>query len=179
MVSALRIHGAIIAIAATLLLPLVAFAHSGDENTAQEPALLAAIVSLGGGADHFSAGTFRRAVSTTPDEEKNLRTALGSANVNRFDEVFTYVVVDAISTMKRSGKSLPPPSSMDPIAVAVALYKAGLHGGPFDVEHCFDTLFSPAVHDHAMLAVGRKYGAAGETAYHAVFARLIEDTGKA
>jgi hypothetical protein len=29
-----------------------------------------------------------------------------------------------------------------------------------------------------MLAVGRKYGAAGETAYHSVFARLIQDTGR-
>jgi hypothetical protein len=29
-----------------------------------------------------------------------------------------------------------------------------------------------------MVAVGRKYGAAGETAYHTVFARLVQDTGK-
>jgi hypothetical protein len=29
-----------------------------------------------------------------------------------------------------------------------------------------------------MLAVGRKYGGAGETAYHTIFARLVQDTGK-
>ena len=32
--------------------------------------------------------------------------------------------------------------------------------------------------DHAMVAVGRKYGASGETAYHVVFARLVQDLAK-
>lgn len=59
-----------------------------------------------------------------------------------------------------------------------ALYAAGLHDGAFDVERLFDTLFSPAVHGHAMVAVGRKYGAGGETAYHVVFARLVQDLAK-
>jgi hypothetical protein len=58
------------------------------------------------------------------------------------------------------------------------LYQAGLHDGAFDVERLFDTLFSPAVHNHAMVAVGRKYGAAGETAYHVVLARLVQDLAK-
>jgi hypothetical protein len=178
MVSALRIRRVILAFVVAIVLPGAAFAHSEDAKTAQNAALLAAIVSLGGGAEHFSAATFRRALSTSPDEEKNLRAAGGSANVDRFDEVFTYVVVDALSTLKRSGTAMPAPISGDPKAVASALYKAGVAGGSFDVEHCFDTLFSPAIHDHAMVAVGRKYGAAGETAYHTVFARLVQDTGK-
>lgn len=176
--SALRLHGAILAILAAAVLPIAALADSSPGKSTQNPALLAAIVSLGGGADHFNAGTFRRALSTSPDEDKNLRTEVGSANVDRFDEVFTYVVVDALSTMKRTGTVLPAPTSSDPKVVASALYKAGVQGGSFDVEHCFDTLFSPAIHDHAMLAVGRKYGAAGETAYHSVFGRLVQDTGK-
>ena len=29
-----------------------------------------------------------------------------------------------------------------------------------------------------MVAVGRKYGATGETAYHVVLARLVQDLGK-
>ena len=178
MPSKLCIRGAMLAIVAAVVLPMAALADSGGDKTAQNPALLAAIVGLGGGAEHFSARTFRRALSTSPDEEKNLRAAVGSANVDLFDDAFTYVVVDAVSTMKRSGMSLPAPISADPKAVASALYKAGVQGGSFDVEHCFDTLFSPTIHNHAMLAVGRKYGAAGETAYHAVFARLIQDTGK-
>jgi hypothetical protein len=167
-----------LAIVAAVVVPITAFADSGADKTAQNPALLAAIVSLGGGPDHYSAGMFRRALFTSPDEDKKLRAEVGSANVDRFDEVFTYVVVDAVSTMKRSGTSMPAPISSDPKVVASALYKAGVQGGLFDVEHCFDTLFSPAIHDHAMLAIGRKYGAAGETAYHSVFARLIQDTGK-
>jgi hypothetical protein len=50
---------------------------------------------------------FRRALSTSPDEDKNPCAEVGSANVDRFDDVFTYVVVDAVSTMKRSGMSMP------------------------------------------------------------------------
>lgn len=178
MLRALRTRGAILVVAVAIVFRMATFAASGEVAAAPNPALLAAVVNLGGGADHFSAAAFRRALSTSPDEEKNLRAAAGSANVDRFDEVFTFVVNDALATMKRSGKALPPPLSPDPKSVAGALYKAGISGSTFDIEHCFDTLFSPAVHDHAMLAVGRKYGAAGETAYHAVFARLIQDTGK-
>ena len=98
--------------------------------------------------------------------------------VDRFDDVFTYVVLDGIGTMKRSGKPLPPPASTDAKVVAAALYQAGLHDGAFDVERLFDTLFSSAVHNHAMVAVGRKYGANGETAYHVVIARLVQDLAK-
>ena len=98
--------------------------------------------------------------------------------VDRFDDVFTFVVVDGVGTMKRSGKPLPAASPTDANAVAAALYQAGLHDGAFDVERLFDALFSAAVHNHAMVAVGRKYGASGETAYHVVLARLVEDLAK-
>lgn len=178
MFTTLRTRGVILAVAGAIALRMATFAASGEDDAVPNPAMLTAVVNLGGGAGHFSAATFRMALSTAPDEEKNMRAAVGSANVDRFDEVFTFVVDDALATMKRSGKALPPPLSTDPKTVAGALYKAGISGSRFDIEHCFDTLFSPAVHDHAMLAVGRKYGAAGEAAYHAVFARLIQDTGK-
>lgn len=167
--------------AALTIAPAVAFAHPGhDEHpAAQKPALLASVVALGGGPEHFSAAAFRRAIEApSSTEEQTLRGAVGTATVDRFDAVFTYVVTDGIGTMKRGGTALPPPSTTDAKAVAAALYQAGLHDGTFDVEQLFDTLFSPAVHDHAMVAVGRKYGANGETAYHAVFARLVEDLGK-
>jgi len=169
------------AAAVVLVAPAVASAHPGhdDGQTAQNPALLSAVVMLGGGPDHFSAAVFRRALSTpAAGEDQTLRTAVGTAVVDRFDDVFTYVVLDGIGTMKRSGKPLPPPTSTDAKAVAAALYQAGLHDGAFDVEHLFDTLFSPAIHNHAMVAVGRKYGANGETAYHVVFARLVQDLAK-
>ena len=163
-----------------ILLPVVAAAHPGhDEHVTQTAALLSAIVSLGGGPDHFSAATFRRAVSAAaPDEEKTLRSLLGAAVVDRFDNVFTYVVNDGLATLKRAGKALPAPTSTDAKTVAAGLYQAGMHDGAFDVEHLFDTLFSPEVHGHAMVAVGRKYGQDGETAYHVVLARLVQDLGK-
>jgi hypothetical protein len=170
-----------LAAAALLLVPAVATAHPGpDEAPAtQNAALLSSVVALGGGADHFSGAAFRRALSASAaNEEQTLRTAVGTAAVDRFDDVFTYVVVDGVGTMKRSGIALPAPSPTDAKAVAFALYQAGLHDGAFDVERLFDTLFSPAVHNHAMVAVGRKYGASGETAYHVVFARLVADLGK-
>jgi hypothetical protein len=161
------------------VLPVAAGAHPGqDEHVTQDAALLSAIVSIGGGADHFNAATFRRAVAAAvPDEDQTLRTAFGSGVVDRFDNVFTYVVNDGLATIKRSGKALPVPTSTDPRTIAAGLYAAGLHDGTFDVEHLFDTLFSPAVHDHAMVAVGRKYGQGGETAYHVVLAKLIRDVG--
>lgn len=166
---------------ALLLVPTVASAHPGHdaEQATQNAALLSSVVALGGGADHFSGAAFRRALSApAANEEKALRAAVGTAMVDRFDDVFTYVVLDGVGTMKRSGNPLPPSSSTDAKAVAAALYKAGLHDGAFDVERLFDTLFSSAVHNHAMVAVGRKYGAGGETAYHVVFGRLIADLGK-
>jgi hypothetical protein len=171
------------ALVASILLvsPAVALAHPGhdQEQTTQNPALLAAVVALGGGADHFSGAAFRRALSApAASEEQSLRTSVGTAMVERFDDVFTYVVLDGVGTLKRSGKLLPAPSSTDAKAVAAALYQAGLHDGTFDVERLFDTLFSPAVHDHAMVAVGRKYGAAGESAYHVVLAHLVQDLAK-
>jgi hypothetical protein len=181
MFSLLRVHLMAFAAAVVLLAPAVASAHPGHdaEQATQSPALLSAVVTLGGGPDHFSAAVFRRAISTTTaGEDQTLRIAVGTAVVDRFDDVFTYVVLDGIGTMKRSGKPLPPPASTDAKAVAAALYQAGLHDGAFDVEHLFDTLFSPAVHNHAMIAVGRKYGANGETAYHVVFARLVQDLAK-
>jgi len=179
--SLLRVRFMALAAAVLLLAPAVAYAHPGHdtEPATQNAALLSAVVSLGGGPEHFSGAAFRRALSApAPGEDQTLRTAIGTATVDRFDDVFTYVVLDGIGTMKRSGKPLPPPSSTDARSVAAALYQAGLHDGAFDVEHLFDTLFSPAVHNHAMVAVGRKYGANGETAYHVVFAHLVQDLGK-
>ena len=164
-----------------LLVPALGSAHPGHDSdqAQQKPALLAAVVALGGGADHFSAAAFRRAISAPAGgEDQALRAAVGTAMVDRFDDVFTYVVLDGLGTMKRSGKPLPAASSTDPKALAAALYQAGLHDGSFDVERLFDTLFSPAVHDHAMVAVGRKYGSSGETAYHVVLARLVQDVAR-
>jgi hypothetical protein len=173
-----RLSAALAALAISL--PVVAAAHPGhDEHVTQNAALLSAIVSLGGGAEHFNAATFRRTVSSSvPDEDRTLRTTLGTAVVDRFDNVFTYVVNDGLATLKRAGKPLPAPTSTDAKTVAAGLYQAGLHDGAFDVEHLFDTLFSPEVHSHAMVAVGRKYGQDGETAYHVVLARLVQDLGK-
>jgi hypothetical protein len=174
--------GALAAFAAiVMVMPSPAGAHPGhDEAPATQNAmLLSEVVALGGGAEHFSAAAFRRAVSAaSANEDQALRSTLGSPAVDRFDEIFTYVVLDGVGTMKRSGKPIPPPSSTDAKAIAAALYQAGLRDGTFDVERLFDTLFSPAVHDHAMIAVGRKYGAPGETAYHVVLARLVQDVGK-
>ena len=167
--------------AAVLFSPVAAVAHPGhdEEQAVQNPALLSAVVTMGGGPNHFSAAVFRRALSAAAGgEDQALRTEVGTAVVDRFDDVFTYVVLDGIGTMKRGGKPLPPPASTDAKAVAAALYQAGLHDGAFDVERLFDTLFTPAVHNHAMVAVGRKYGGTGETAYHVVFARLVQDLAK-
>jgi len=176
--SLLRFHLTAL-VAGLLFVPAVAAAHPGTEQATQNAALLSSVVALGGGADHFSGAAFRRALSApAANEDQTLRAAVGTAVVDRFDDVFTYVVLDGIGTMKRSGNPLPPPSSTDAKVVATALYQAGLHDGAFDVERLFDTLFSPAVHDHAMVAVGRKYGASSETAYHVVFARLVQDLGK-
>ena len=181
MFSLLRVRLTALVAAVMLLAPAVASAHPGHDNepATQNAALLSAVVTLGGGPDHFSAAVFRRALSTpAAGEDQTLRTAVGTAVVDRFDDVFTYVVLDGIGTMKRSGKPLPPPTSTDAKTVAAALYQAGLHDGAFDVERLFDTLFSSAVHNHAMVAVGRKYGANGETAYHVVLARLLQDLAK-
>jgi hypothetical protein len=175
-----RRHLAAALTALALLLPVAAGSHPGhNDPTVQNPGLLSAVVALGGGPEHFSAGVFRRALSAAPpDEEKALRSSLGSASVDRFDEVFTYVVNDGLATLKHSKKMLPSPVAADPKKVAADLYQAGLHDGSFDIEQLFDTLFSPEVHNHAMIAVGRKYGQDGETAYHIVFAKLVQDVGK-
>ncbi|MDB5092053.1 MAG: hypothetical protein JWO85_154 [Candidatus Eremiobacteraeota bacterium] len=181
MPSALRSRLAALVAAVLLVAPAIASAHPGGDTqpAAQNAALLSSVVALGGGADHFSAAAFRRALSApAANEDQTLRAAVGTAMVDRFDDVFTYVVLDGVGTMKRGGNPLPGSPSTDAKAVAAALYQAGLHDGVFDVEHLFDTLFSSAVHNHAMVAVGRKYGAGGETAYHLVLGRLVQDLGK-
>ena len=164
-----------------LVIPSVAPAHPGhdDDHVAQDLPLLAAVVALGDGGGAFSAGAFRRALAPQgAPEDRALRASLGAATVDRFDEVFTYVVRDGVATLKRGAVTLPAPLSTDPKVVAAALYRAGQHDGTFDVERLFDVLFSPSVHAHAMIAVGRTYGADGESAYHAVLARLVQDLGK-
>jgi hypothetical protein len=179
--SFLRVRLTALVAAALLLAPAVASAHPSHDNepATQNAALLSAVVTLGGGPEHFSGAAFRRALSApSAGEEQALRTSVGTAMVERFDDVFTYVVLDGVGTMKRSGKLLPAATPTEAKAVAAALYQAGMHDGAFDVERLFDILFSPGVHSHAMVAVGRKYGAGGETAYHVVFARLVQDLGK-
>ena len=158
--------------------PTTASAHPGDGTAKQNPALLASLIAVGGGADAFSAKTLRMHLGGSAEEAK-LKAALGAATVPRFDDVFTFVVNDALKTMKKSGAALPAPAPApaDTKAVAVALYKAGLDDGKFDVEHLFDTLFSQNVHMHAMMAVAQKYGGPGESAYHQVFGKLVADIG--
>lgn len=155
-------------------LSTAALAHPGHGAATQNPALLSSLVTLGGGAVAFSAKTLRQRMGG-PAEETKLATALGAASVTRFDDVFTFVVRDALASMKQNGTTLPAPFSVDPKTVATALYNAGTQDGKFDVEHLFDTLFSSDVHMHAMMAVAKSYGAAGEAAYHQVFGQLVAD----
>lgn len=181
MISFARLRLPALLAACMLLVPVASSAHPGHdaEPAVQNAALLSAVVALGGGPEHFNAATFRHALAApVANEDQHLRSSLGTAMVDRFDDVFAYVVADGIRTMKRGGKTLPAPSSTDAKAIAAALYQAGLHDGAFDVERLFDTLFSPPVHNHAMVAVGRTYGADGETAYHVVLARIVQDLAK-
>jgi hypothetical protein len=159
-------------------MPATALAHPGHSDATPNPALLAALVAMGGGPTAFSAKTLRQQLGGSAEEAK-LKAALGADSVTRFDDVFTFVVLDGLNTMKQGGAALPAPapSPSDTKAVASALFKAGLDNGSFDVEHLFDTLFSQNAHMHAMMAVAQKYGAAGETAYHQVFGRLVADVG--
>ncbi len=168
-------------LAALLVSPATAHPENMAEKPLQNRALLSAVVTLGGGPDHFNAATFRKALETD-DEEQRLGAAFGAATIERFDKVFSFVVTDGISSMKRQGMTLPKaePNPKDSKAVVVALYHAGLHDGhdgQFSIERLFDVLFSSSVHLHAMMAVGRMYGEPGETAYHVVFAKLISDLG--
>ncbi len=167
-----------VAIVVTSILPTATSAHPGEGTAKPNPALLASLVALGGGAKAFSAKTMRMHLGGSAEEAK-LKAGLGAATVPRFDDVFTFVVNDALATMKKNGAMLPAPAPApsDTKAVAVALYKAGLDEGKFDVEQLFDTLFSQNVHMHAMMAVAQKYGGAGESAYHQVFGKLVADIG--
>jgi hypothetical protein len=157
--------------------PAIANTENATDGLPQNRALLSALVALGGGPDRFNAAMFRKALETG-DEEHRLSEALGAATIERFDKVFSFVVTDGISTMKRQGITLPKaaPNPKDSKAVATALYRAGLHDGVFNIERLFDVLFSSSVHMHAMMAVGRMYGEPGETAYHSVLARLLSDS---
>jgi hypothetical protein len=157
--------------------PLSTLADSGNGAT-PNPALLAALVAVGGGPEAFSAKTLRARLGGTAEAAK-LSASLGADSLARFDDVFTFVVRDGLATMKQSGAPLPAaaPAPSDPKAVAVALFQAGAENGKLNVERLFDTLFSPNVHMHAMMAVGQRYGTAGETAYHQVFGRLVADVG--
>jgi len=168
--------------AGSALIPAIALADPGENGAMPNPHLLAALVAVGGGPTNFSAMRFRQNLANS-DEESALRRTYGLSNVRRFDDVFTFGIHDALSTMKRGGVTLssPIPNPANRQAVAKALFKAGLHDGKFDIERLFDTLFSQSVHMHVMMAVGQKYGASGESAYHQVFSRLVADaadTGK-
>jgi hypothetical protein len=166
--------------AGSALIPAIALADPGENAAMPNPHLLAALVAVGGGPTNFSAMRFRQNLANS-DEEAALRRTYGLASVRRFDDVFTFGVHDALSTMKRGGVALssPIPNPANRQAVAKALFEAGLHEGKFNIERLFDTLFSQNVHMHAMMAVGQKYGASGESAYHHVFSRLVTDVGGA
>jgi hypothetical protein len=186
MYPAVKVGNALHRRAATLLIllfttvvdPAMALTNSGEQNKASSQHLLAALIAVGGGPTTFSAQKLRRNLGGAAEEVK-LRHTCGVAVVRRFDQVFTFVVNDALSTMKRSGAPLssPIPDPANRQAVAKALFKAGLHNGQFNIEHLFDTLFSQEEHMHAMMAVEKKYGAPGESAYHQVFGQLIADVG--
>jgi hypothetical protein len=141
--------------------------------------LLSALVHQGGNEAHFSARTMRINLSRGSFEGKKLNAEVGASNVAQFDQVFTYVVDDAIHTVRHDGYHLPavPRSLYASKALAFALFKAGVKHGTFDIETLFDTLFSASVHDHAMGAVAQKYGPDSMTVYHTVFSRLVQDLG--
>lgn len=158
------------------LFPMAASAHSVDSGATLNPALLSALEREGGGPEKFSAQTMRLRLGGVVETQKLNRT-MGSAAVARFDRVFTFAVDDGIATMRQHGISLPSPHPVGSKNVARALFRAGSYDGKFSVERLFDALFSPSAHMHAMMAVEKKYGSAGETAYHQVFGRLVADVG--
>jgi hypothetical protein len=157
--------------------PTAALADPAEKD-APNYSLLSSLVVAGGGPTTFSAQRLRQNLGGS-SEDANLCRTYGIAKVKSFDEVFTFVVQDALSVMKQNGVRLPDPvpNPADRQSVAKALFEAGSHDGKFDVEQLFNMLFSQGAHMHAMMAVGQKYGAPGESAYHQVFGQLVTDVG--
>lgn len=151
--------------------------HLRSEPARQNLALLASLVAAGGGPDAFQATTLLKSLPQGLTEELQLRKHFGDAQVELFAKVFTSVVLDSLAALNKQGISLPTPQAdlVDRKAIAEALYTAGSVDRAFDVERLFDTLFSQKIHDSVMGNVARRYGAAGENAYHQVLAALITD----
>jgi hypothetical protein len=127
---------------------------------------MSAVVALGGGPGRFDARTFRSAF-------RRARIGCSSepaATLSKFDQALTYVVVSGTR-----GLSLPtvPSRLRSAASVQAALRRVGTHGGTFDVERLFNTIFGMSRHMRAMMDVSQKYGGEAEAAYHTVLTHLV------
>ncbi|GAC1442526.1 MAG: hypothetical protein NVS2B8_00910 [Vulcanimicrobiaceae bacterium] len=141
-----------------------------------------AMVVAGGGPSDFSTATLFGVLAgdKAAAEKAKLVKQFGAAGFAQYVKTFDFVVNDSLKIVTAAKVKLPAAPSPDPKdgkALAAALYGDGVDAktGAFNVEYMLDHLVTHPVHVQVMKDIDAKYGAAADTAYHAVTLVIFKD----
>ncbi len=142
--------------------------------------LTAALVTAGGGPDHFSSQqVFALLTGSAADAEKaKLIKQFGPERIANAFAVFDYAIDDTIRIAGEKHIALPAPypDPANPKALALALYAAGTSGsGKWDVGYMLEHLISHPIHHAIMRDLDAKFGAANNASFHEVLTQIMMD----
>jgi len=142
--------------------------------------LTAALVTAGGGPDHFSSQqVFALLTGSAADAEKaKLTKQFGADRITNAFAVFDYAIDDTIRIAGEKHIALPAPypDPANPKALALALYAAGTSGsGKWDVGYMLEHLISHPIHHAIMQDMDAKFGAANNASFHEVLTQIMMD----
>jgi hypothetical protein len=142
--------------------------------------LTAALVTAGGGPEHFSSQqVFALLTGSAADAEKaKLIKQFGAERITNAFAVFDFAIDDTIRIAGEKHIALPAPypDPSNPKALALALYAAGRSGsGKWDVGYMLEHLISHPIHHAIMHDMDAKFGAANNASFHVVLTQIMTD----
>jgi hypothetical protein len=165
-----------LALSIALTLPAGAVIYEGHPDLS----LTAALVTAGGGPDHFSSQqVFALLTGSLADAEKaKLTKQFGPDKIANAFAAFDYAIDDTIRIAGEKHIALPAPypDPSNPKALALALYAAGTSGsGKWDVGYMLEHLISHPIHHAIMRDLDAKFGAANNASFHVVLTQIMMD----
>ncbi len=159
-----------------LVLPARAVIYEGHPDLS----LTAALVTAGGGPEHFSSQqAFALLTGSAADAEKaKLIKQFGADRITNAFAVFDYAIDDTIriAGAKHIALPAPYPDPSNPKALALALYAAGTSGsGKWDVGYMLEHLISHPIHHAIMHDMDAKFGMANNASFHIVLTQIVMD----
>ncbi len=145
--------------------------------------LASSLIASGGGPGSYSTVRAFNAMigeDAVLADQRQLATAYGQTNADRFVHMFDYAIADAWQLAGKDNLSIPPPAQTGGQGLATLLVQAGVASGgiTFDNDTFFTSLFGTKIAGQVAADVNAKYGSGSWTNFSRMSGQFFHNIGQ-